>query len=849
MATATSLSRSPAPVSLSGPRRRRLDVQSDEPQRRLKPRGGKEPDYKARRDAKRKERLLDDALRCWELANIEPEKRQRERELEDAKFDRGLREDQWPEAILNARKGGRLPDGSSTPEQPCLVIPKGKQAVRQIVNEGREARLAIRVKPKPGKGTTKGAAVRQGIIRAIEDGSRATIARMWAYERAVKVGRGFYRILKTYANDGDMELDLVIKRIPNQASVYLDPFAQEPDWSDGQWAFITSDLSKKEYERLYGDKAPEILEIEEGDDTFTSINDSAPGWLSDKAIRVAEFFYIKWTKKVLFVDELTGQSRYLRRGEQLPEGTVTWRDVQVPSVHWCLMNAMQIIDEEPWQGRYIPIIAVISEEHNVNGERSWKGVYGDSKDALRGYNVMRSVQLEEIGMLPRNPVLIPEGADEDYEDEWDNMNTRPMTRVHYKPKNHENGDAAPPMPMPRNSNLEAVTLAVREFDADIKATTGRHAPSLGELGPERSGKAIERLMAQGAFGSSHNLDQFATVSLAHEGRVLLDLMKYVYTSKGRILRVIGEEKGKTNEQDIMIGQNFIRHPQSGEPIAEEEADFPFNPEDVEFYDLTKGEYLVTASAGSSHQTEREETSAVAEGLIKANPAFAGVIGDIVAEATGTPGGEQIAERIRAVNGMGDADIPPAAQAKITQMQQQMQEMGQQLSQLQFELKANKLKVDADLQIGQLRIASEERQAAQKQRLEAIKVRATLDSKEALEQLKGEEERLTQEADHAHELVMQARDHQHERRKIVAGAVEGVAARSDDAAHDREMHDRQAADTRDMHDRESATAREQQEREGELTREMHDRDRAAAREADARQAAITLAKPPADGDRG
>ena len=81
--------------------------------------------------------------------------------------------------------------------------------------------------------------------------SRAHLARQWAFERAVKAGRGFYRILTEYANDGDNDLDIVYKRILNQSSVYLDPSAQEPDWSDGLWAFVTEDLPLSRYTALY----------------------------------------------------------------------------------------------------------------------------------------------------------------------------------------------------------------------------------------------------------------------------------------------------------------------------------------------------------------------------------------------------------------------------------------------------------------------------------------------------------------------------------------------------------------------------------------------------------------------
>jgi acetate kinase len=86
-------------------------------------------------------------------------------------------------------------------------------SIRAAVCDGL-ARLGIVIKPKGNGANKEGAELRQGMIRAIESDSRANIARIWALERAVKCGRGAYRILKTYANDGDNEFMRV-------ASLYL----------------------------------------------------------------------------------------------------------------------------------------------------------------------------------------------------------------------------------------------------------------------------------------------------------------------------------------------------------------------------------------------------------------------------------------------------------------------------------------------------------------------------------------------------------------------------------------------------------------------------------------------------
>ncbi|MFA5945122.1 MAG: hypothetical protein WC876_11730, partial [Candidatus Thermoplasmatota archaeon] len=125
----------------------------------------------------RKKKLIDEAMDRFRLV-LEVEGDQRQREVDDLKFDRAFPEDQWPEDIRNARAGGIAPDGTVIHERPCLVINKLDAPVQQVINEARKSRLAIIVKPKGNGANQEGAELRQGMIRAIEGDSRANIARI-----------------------------------------------------------------------------------------------------------------------------------------------------------------------------------------------------------------------------------------------------------------------------------------------------------------------------------------------------------------------------------------------------------------------------------------------------------------------------------------------------------------------------------------------------------------------------------------------------------------------------------------------------------------------------------------------
>ena len=59
-------------------------------------------------------------------------------------------------------------------------------------------------------------------------------------------------------------------------------------------------------------------------------------------------------------------------------------------VFWSLINGVEVIEgPQEWNGSYIPIIPVIGDEANLNGDRRWTGIVQFARDAQQSYNYMR----------------------------------------------------------------------------------------------------------------------------------------------------------------------------------------------------------------------------------------------------------------------------------------------------------------------------------------------------------------------------------------------------------------------------------------------------------------------------
>lgn len=629
------------------------------------------------------------ALDRFKLVN-DAEKDQRTRELEDLRFARAVEPtDQWHQANVTERLG--LSTGSSQPvaPRPCLTINKLRQPLQTVSNQAKSARLQLHFAPKGEGATSDTAEVYEDLARAIQTDSRAHIARNWAFDRAIRCGRGAYRIHVDYANDTDDDLDILYKRILNQAAVYFDPFAQEPDWSDGEWAMIVQDLPEETYKREY--PGSKVAAMDDGE--LTALGSEKPGWIGGdkehRTIRVAEYFYVKHGKKR---GERKVMQMHLNCVEPLrPEGAES--------------------DEVEWNGRFIPIVPVIGDEEYINGERTWQGIVRPGMDAQRSYNVMRSSQVEAVGLAPKAPFIGAEGQFEGHEPKWNSANTRNWSYLEYKGVSLNGTPAPPPARDVQEPAIQAITMATQAANDDIHATTGVPPVSLGQMDPhERSGKAIRALQQQSEQGASGYLDNLASISMLYEGKILRDLIPRIYDRPGRIVHCIGADDQR---RPVMLNAPFVM--QEGMPVQA-----PPNTQTAKTYNLKDGDYTVAVKVGKSYSTKREEGAAAMGELISAAPQLIGILGDIYIGELDFPGARQAADRLKKM-------LPPQLQEgeqgdpaiKAQMLEQQMQQASQMIDMLTKELQAKTQIIETDAVKAQKELEREK----MKQEGEAAKLQA------------------------------------------------------------------------------------------------------------------------------
>ena len=636
--------------------------------------------------AKVKERFKE--AQDWENEN-------RHLHVEDTQFENGR---QWSEEEILDR-GNR----------PTLTINKTAAAAKQIVNDSKQNRFSIKVRPVDNKADIQIAKIFTGIIRNIENSSNARDAYDLGHDHSVKGGLGYFRILTEYEEDSFDQV-INIDRLINPLSVYMDPEAKKADRSDAMWVIISDEMTKDAFEQMYPEAHASSVETGRGDDKE---------WTSVDKVRVAEHYDVNYVKKKLVyvgpqdgirpeaaianlsegemkeITPLVHKTMHVGDGKNdLSEAMyerlkgigmiAKEREVEARKIIWHKISGSAIL-EGPTDvvGKYIPIVPVLGEEVWIEGKCHLRSAIRWAKDPQRLYNWSRSNAVETIALAPRQPWILTKEQIEGHEEQWNNAyrEAKPYLVVNESPSGSMPQRLQPSMP-----DQGALRESMQAAD-DIKATTGIYDASLGARGNETSGRAIRERKTQGDISNltfSDNLKR----AIEHCARILVDIIPKIYDTERvvRLLNVDGSEGWETIN---------VYDPMSGKTVN----------------DLSVGRYDVVVDAGPAYNTKRLEAADGMIQLLQAAPQYAQIIIPRLAKNLDFPEAAEIGQEMQQMN-----QGPP----ELQKMQQVIQELTKKLEAeknknnqaleklaVQSELKEDELKLKESLERERISIEREE----------------------------------------------------------------------------------------------------------------------------------------------
>lgn len=428
-------------------------------------------------------KVFEEAMENYSLAKTAWEEIHKE-SIEDKEF--ALLGKQWDHDILSQR---------TRDKKTSKVFDNCAKYVRYVANSSLKNSPAIRVTPK-SKDKKKEAEIIAGIIRQIENDSNAKQVYNYAFTDCLSSGIGAFEII---IDLDDEENKLKIKKIIDPTSLYIDPSAQEPDFSDAQFMIRLKKISKKKFAALYPDK------------DITCKHDKNRDWFNDDSIDILEY----WTKNDNIVD-------------------------------WYLLNANEILDSSIYHGGYqgsmIPIIVMLGEDVIVNGERHIKSIIRDIKDRQRYYNFVNSENIDYLSRASQGGWLLTEKTAERYLDIY--QDTSKNNNVLVYPSNTEKPVRIEPPQAPT-----AYLQEMSRLEQEMRSTVGVRDPFNDDMPKMQSGKATQLQLQQQNLSTSFWNDRLY-LAVKTCGKILTDLIPKFYNFP-HVTQIIGLD-GQQNSENIML---------------------------------------------------------------------------------------------------------------------------------------------------------------------------------------------------------------------------------------------------------------------------------------------------------
>ncbi len=577
---------------------------------------------------------------------------------------------------------------------PCLTFDRITPSVDQVINDYRQSPIEPKFIPVGGGADKTTAEILQGLLRNVQNDSRADIATETAYTHAVQIGRGWYHVEFQFENDIDFTQKIVIKRVANPFCVYPDPSADEFDYSDMRFCFATEDLDQDVFEDMYDRDSFFGQESAAWEGSGDKIKTE---WFPNGVVRVADYWWVE-TSKDYICQTADGN---IMPWNMVPEGVipVNTRMVEKRTVKTAKLCGYGILTEKKpngertsgvteWPGKYIPYIPVLGKEIIRDGKRSLRGMIRPAMDGNLMFDYMSSKLAQGIALAPISQWLVSSQSCEGFENVWADANRKPFNLLKWNQFTSDGKANTPPQRISPSVDMSSIVQAIGMYDNDVKASLSTYDASLGAPGPEQSGKAImarQREADNAHFDYHDNLSR----SMRHLGRVFANLVPAVYSEQRAI--TIFDPDGKARQININAPTQYKGL--------------------QKLFDLGNPalRYDVVATTGPTQPTKRVENLAIITELLKMAPGpFSRALDLIVDLMDMGDKGRELADRVRPPDIKSQDDdgpeIPPAFQQQLDHAMKLVETLTQSLKFAENKDRMERLKMANDERIAMIKAA-------------------------------------------------------------------------------------------------------------------------------------------------
>jgi len=529
---------------------------------------------------------------------------------------------QWDEKAWNSR---------FQKNRPTVTINRLPQFARQVTGEIRKNPPSIKVTPSKGGASQATAETYAGIIRNIEQQSRATDIYVKAAENLVQTGQGPFRIVVEYSSNDAFDQDIRFKAIKDPLGALCDPFAQRLDGLDKRYAYVFDHMSIHDYQETYPGKA--IVDV-----TVDGWATHAFPWRVGDTVRIAEYWRRVPVKKTLYlmpdgtvqddaaVKKLTPEVQAVIE-QGVDAGEVRTRDVDDWRVEYYIISGADVLSgPHKWAGRYIPVFMAAGEEITMDGSTVRKGLVHDARDPQRILNYSKSASVEVIALQPKAPFIATVDQVKGRK-EWATAGSENHSVLLYNPDPKvANQPPKRSEPALASQGLDNLMLMSSQ---DLKDVTGIQDASLGTQSNETSGIAIANRQREGDTATYVYVDNLRR-AISAAGEALVDLIPRIYDTPRQV--AILKESGESQMVAVNTPEGKLPTDKDGKPV---------HP----VFNLADGEYTVAVTVGQNFATMRQEAVVNMLEAFKLKPDLLGIAGDLLFKNIDGPGAAELAKRI------------------------------------------------------------------------------------------------------------------------------------------------------------------------------------------------------------
>jgi len=579
-----------------------------------------------------------------EAQEAEYDNRQRVREAEHFL---NKRDGQWEPFVLQRFSG-----------KPKYTFDESNPIVDDILGEMMTAEFGLKVRPDGGGATMKTAKQYDGIIRRLQEISKAPAIFMDAARSMVGTGLSGWRIVQAYRDDDSFQQDLLIKPIPNFVdNVWFDSNAQLKTMEDADHCWVLTSMTRKVYERKYPNGS--------GRSVGSTLQQQVYDYKKTDEVVIGEYLYrVKRNRQLALMsdgsiyemdekfdqvkDDLAGKGVTIVRTRKRP-----YHDVY-----------QKIFDGDDWLSganetvfNFIPIVPVFGGFLISENKVVYNGIVEKIRDAQRVINYAQSRKIEEGALAPRGKIWMTkdQATSDDVRKSLRTLNTN-MEPVQF----YDYIDGQPPpqyMGAPEsNPGLVETSASAQNF---IQRTSGTFDEARGAAPAHRSGEAIG-LLQKKADNPKRKWFRAVEAAIEHTCRILVKAIPKVYDTMQEV--TLTHQDGST---EVITIREKVKDAQTGETI--------------ELNDLSKGNYDVVCTSGPAFQSRQQETITAINEMAAIDPTIMEIGADILLSNIDAPGIDQIAERKRLQ--MVNAGLIPPTQLKESEkkMLEQKKQSGQDMS--------------------------------------------------------------------------------------------------------------------------------------------------------------------------